>query len=43
MIDWKRVLGGIKMWIGIVAAWEPELNDLNSRWPITNSYEIADN
>ena len=29
------------MWIGIVAAWEPELNDLNLRWPITNSYEIA--
>lgn len=29
------------MRIGIVAAWEPELSNLNSRWPITNAYEIA--
>jgi len=29
------------MRIGIVAAWEPELSNLNSKCPIINSYEIA--
>lgn len=34
-------LGGTKMRVGIIAAWEPELSNLNLKWPITNSYEIA--
>lgn len=29
------------MRIGIIVAWEPEIRKLNSRWTITNSYEIA--
>lgn len=29
------------MRVGIVAAWEPELSNLYSRWPISNSYKIA--
>jgi len=37
----EKRLGGSKMRVGIVAAWEPELSNFYSIWPITKSYKIA--